>query len=484
MSKFQPISYYKNKNKKYSFLPFRFTELDKTQFVLTNMAGEYIVIKKSIFKKFFQKTLSQDTTEYNNLRNNHFLIDEETSIATELLPIKIRTRYNTLPEFTGLHMFVISLRCEHSCPYCQVSRQSHDKDKYDMSEETADKAIDLVFQSPSKYLKIEFQGGEPLLNFNLLKYIVINAKNKVPNDKHLSFVIATNLAVITDEIISFCKEHNINISTSLDGPKELHNRNRPRPGKDSYERTISGINKAKNALGPDSVSALMTTTEASLPHVKEIIDEYLIQNLNGVFLRPLSPYGYAIKTKYYDKYKSDTWLNFYKEGLDYIIKLNHNGTNFIEFYTKTILQKMFTFDSTGYVDLMSPAGTGIAAVIYNYDGAIYASDEGRMLAENKDYSFKLGTVNNTYKEIFGSDTLLNMLDESFAKSVPMCTDCAFEDYCGADPVFHHTTQKDIVGHKPTSEFCNRNMSIFKHLITRMENSKEDEKLFRYWATQC
>ena len=42
-------------------------------------------------------------------------------------------------------MFVISLRCEHSCPYCQVSRQSQDKQKFDMTKETADKAIDLVF---------------------------------------------------------------------------------------------------------------------------------------------------------------------------------------------------------------------------------------------------------------------------------------------------------------------------------------------------
>ncbi len=90
----------------------------------------------------------------------------------------------------------------------------------------------------------------------------------------LQFVIATNLAVITDEILEYCKSHGIFISTSLDGPADLHNRNRPRPGNDSYERTIAGIDKVRNILGRDKVSALMTTTQGSLNRVKDIIDEY------------------------------------------------------------------------------------------------------------------------------------------------------------------------------------------------------------------
>ena len=146
-------------------------------------------------------------------------------------------------------MFVISLRCEHSCPYCQVSRQSQDKQKFDMTKETADKAIDLVFQSPSKNIKIEFQGGEPLLNFEILKYIVLEAKARKPLEKNLDFVIATNLALINDEVLDFCKLHGINISTSLDGPKDLHNKNRPRPGNNSYEKAIKGIKKSKKCSG-------------------------------------------------------------------------------------------------------------------------------------------------------------------------------------------------------------------------------------------
>ena len=59
---------------------------------------------------------------------------------------------------------------------CQVSRKTENKFDFDMSKEIAVKSLDLVFKSPSKNIKIEFQGGEPLLNFDLIKFIVIEAK--------------------------------------------------------------------------------------------------------------------------------------------------------------------------------------------------------------------------------------------------------------------------------------------------------------------
>ena len=130
---------------------------------------------------------------------------------------------------------------------------------------------------------------------------------------------------------------------------------------------------------------------------------------------------------------------------------------------------------------MNPAGLGIAVIVYNYDGKIYASDEGRMLAESGDDYFCLGTTEDSYSDIFTSDKLLTTLESSFTKSVPLCSDCVYEEFCGADPVFHYATQKDIVGHKPTSEFCNRNIEIFKHLINLMDKSPKIEKLFRSWV---
>ena len=79
-------------------------------------------------------------------------------------------------------------------------------------------------------------------------------KKEIPK---LAFVIATNLALINNEILEFCMLHDIQISTSLDGPRELHNKNRPRPGKNSYEKTIEGIKKSREVLGINNVNALM-----------------------------------------------------------------------------------------------------------------------------------------------------------------------------------------------------------------------------------
>ena len=88
------------------------------------------------------------------------------------------------------------------------------------------------------------------------------------------------------------------------------------------------------------------------------------------------------------------------------------------------------------MDLRNPAGIGIGALVYNYDGDVYASDESRMLAEMGDKTFRLGNVHaDTWERLITSDALLAPLEESFAGSVPMCSDCAFQPYCGSEPVF-------------------------------------------------
>ena len=99
-----------------------------------------------------------------------------------------------------------------------------------------------------------------------------------------------------------------------------------------------------------------------------------------------------------------------------------------------------------------------------------------------DKTFRMGNVHeHSYEQLFGSDALLTPLEETFASSVPMCSDCAFEPYCGADPVYHHATQGDLVGRKPLSGFCAKNMAIFRGLIGMIEEDPDTRRLFRHWA---
>src|SRR5215831_15462035 len=149
MSKFQNLEFYKTAQSSYTLLPFRFTALDRDRYVLTNAVGEYLITTREKVFDFVEHKLSHEDSIYTELRARHFLIDESSAIAPELLAIKLRTKYERLAEFTGLHIFVVTLRCEHSCPYCQVSRQSEDKTAFDMTLEIAEKSLALVFQSPS-----------------------------------------------------------------------------------------------------------------------------------------------------------------------------------------------------------------------------------------------------------------------------------------------------------------------------------------------
>lgn len=460
----------------------RLISLDVDRYVLTNFAGEYAVLPKETVRRFVHHELDMDSQVYEDLKSRHFVVDGDSAVALDLLAVKYRTKQSLLANFTSLFMYVVTLRCEHSCPYCQVSRQSVDRHAYDMKPDVAERAIDFMFRSPSKSIKVEFQGGEPLLNFDLVRRIVERVELRNESEgRDLQFVIATNLAPLTDDVLSFCQSHPIYISTSLDGPEDLHNRNRPRPGNDSYKLAVQGIRRVREALGADRVSALMTTTAASLSCPEAIIDEYVRQGFSSIFLRPLSPYGFAAKTGLVKKYSVDRWLDFYRTTLTHVIELNAQGVPFREEYASLLLRKMLTPYPTGYVDLQSPAGIGIAGLVFNYDGDIYASDEARMLAETSDRRFRLGNLaTDAFEDVMLSDTLVDVLSETMTEGVPMCVDCGFQPYCGSDPVYHHATQGDVVGFKPASDFCRKNMIILRHLIRLLEDDEKAASVLTGW----
>jgi radical SAM protein with 4Fe4S-binding SPASM domain len=149
-----------------------------------------------------------------------------------------------------------------------------------------------------------------------------------------------------------------------------------------------------------------------------------------------------------------------------------------------VAKKIWSNDNPGYVDLTSPAGIGIGGIVYNYDGDIYASDEGRMLAEMGDTTFRLGNLaTHSYHDYMLSEALLSPLTQSLALSAPACATCAFEPYCGADPVYHHATMGDFVGHKSTSGFCKRNMGVFSAILRRARDDRLARETFHHWASR-
>lgn len=463
----------------YQLLPFDLFPFDDARYVLTNLVGEHLVVAREVLIDLVGGRLESDSPYYTALESRHFLFGGGSTVALDLLATKYRTKQSVLQELTGLFVFVVTLRCDQECTYCQASRRGPGDRRFDMSMEHADRAVDFMFGSPSKALKVEFQGGEPLLNFDVVRRVVERAERRnLCEGRDLSFVLATNLGALKEEHLAFCAEHRIVLSTSLDGPEDLHNRNRPRPSSGSHARTVDGIARARAALGHDAVSALMTTTAESLSRGRDVVDEYARLGFESIFLRCQRPYGLAR----HDHIDTDQWLEFYRIALSRILELNHSGTRMREEFASIILRKALTPFPTRYVDLQSPAALGIGCVAINYDGAIYASDESRMLAETGDETFRLGHVDtDSFASAIGSDHLLELLHGTMLEGVPMCADCAFRPYCGADPVYHHAVEGDLIGFKPTSADCRRNMGVMRHLFALLEDSPADAQILQGWA---
>lgn len=487
---FKPMSFFRSgANPDYELLPFRFGRVPglPDEILVSSETGEYHFLSEDDFKSLVQKRLSPLSTTYLDLRSKKFLADASLTrdLSIRLSAARLRSRKSFLRGGNHLHILVVTLRCDHSCPYCQVSRQTADKMRFDMSDVNLRFAVDRIFEASSDAVTVEFQGGEPLLAFETIrKAVELIEDRNVTGKKHLSFVVATTLHLADDSILQYFRKHNIRASTSLDGPPWLHNANRPNRDGDSHSRTIQGIDRARAAIGDENVAALVTITKASLDHARAIVDEYVDRGFRSIFLRPLSPFGFASKASNRLGYSPADFLAFYQQALEYIIDLNCKGTCIEEAYATLLLTHILTPFSTRYVDLRSPCGAGLDTLVYNYDGLVYPSDEARMLAEMGNSELSLGHVSQPLSQLLQSQAMEQLLAGGIAEALPGCSDCVYLPYCGADPVFSIATQGDPIGHRPTSSFCRRQTGMFELLFRSLrKKNPETIKVFLSWLSR-
>ena len=480
---FKDSEEYNSFTEKYYLLPFKFHRLNKNTELLVSEVGDFIMCPTGTYLDIVQRNINKEAHSdlYKDLISKFIISEEPISLMIDNIANRYRTKKVFLNSFTALHIFVISLRCEHTCSYCQVSRVTKNKEKYDMSFLHIDKGIEFMMKSPNQYVTMEFQGGEALLAFDEIKYGVKKAQEEaLIYGKEVKYVICTNLSLVNKEMLSFCKDNNVLMSSSLDGPKFIHDENRNKPGESSYELAVKGIALCREII-EDNVSALMTTSDLSLEYPIEIVDEYRKQGFSGIFLRNISPYGFALRTTK-NRYSTDKFLEFYKVALNYIIELNKKGEFFVESFSQILLTKMLTPFSPGYVDMQSPSGILTGAIVFNYNGEVYCSDESRMLAEEKDFTFRIGHLDtDTYDNIFYSNNSRQILNKwGVNESLAGCSECALQQFCGTDPVLHWATQGDAYGYRPTSSFCNKNMEIIRYLFELMDTDLDVKRIFESW----
>lgn len=469
----------------YKLLPLRFRRLpwDIERVFVSSLAGDWLMMKRDAFEQLILGTLQPDDPIMADLEARHLVVLDTRRSTLAPLISQFRTRKSYLLGGPALHIFVVSLRCHHTCSYCQVSRQQTNAKAFDLSDTAATMAVERLFEWPSRELTIEFQGGEPLLHFDQVRLITEQiVRRNIDEKRALRFVIASTLHDLTDDQLAFLQAHQFKLSTSLDGPEWLHNANRPRPERDSYRRTVEGIERGRKVLGDDAVSALTTLTRRSLDVPTEIIDEYRKLGLHSISLRPLSPYGFAARTRERHGYSTEAFLRFYSVALDHLFGVNRDGYAMDETQASLLLSQLLGPFGHGYVDLRSPTGAGFGAVIYDHDGRVYPSDEARMLAAMGDSRFALGRVDQSVKEWLISPAMEQLMSAGVAEALPTCSDCAYVPLCGADPIEHFARQGDVFGHRPTSDFCQRQMGLFDLLLRRYEAADSQERdILERWA---
>lgn len=454
---------------------FNFKE-NKNNYLITNDIGKYNFLSKQDFKDLIQR--KELTPELKHeLIENGFIYEGNEEIFASNQAMKLRRAKEYLLVPTTLHIFVVSKNCNFNCIYCQAGNLNQ-KENYNMSKETAKKAVEIAMESPSRYLTFEFQGGEPLMNFETIKYIIEYSKS-ISNGKYIEYNLVSNLTLLTDEMIEFFIDNEVTICTSIDGNRELQNKNRPYKNADSYQETINQIKKLKERQ--IIVNAIETTTKYSLSKYKEIVDEYIELGLESIFIRPLTKLGKADNNWKNVGYKAEEFLGFYKKALDYIIEKNKQGIFLSEGHSNIFLKKILLNQPVNYMELRSPCGGAIGQLAYYYDGNIYTCDEGRMLSEMGDDSFKLGNVyENTYKELMQCDCTKAMCVSSCIECLPYCSTCAYMPYCGTCPVINLAQDDNIFSQNPREYRCKIYGGILDILFNYIEKELDVVEIFKRW----
>ena len=457
--------------------------------LLTNEAGEWHMLSEADFATFLSGELGAEHPEHPALAERGFLRE---GLDLDALADKVRRKRRYLGLGPHLHIVITTLRCNQDCQYCHASRTDMDRVDTDMSLETAKKVVDTAMQSTSPYINFEYQGGEPTVNFEVIKFCVEYAREKNRHEKKtLDHSLVTNMTYMTEEHAEWLLANDVLICTSLDGPEDVHNFNRTwRTGDNAYDKVLHWIgyfNRRYVEMGRDPelwhVDALMTTTRKSLENWKEIIDLYVSLGIRNLHFRPLNPFGFATKTWNKIGYTTAEYVAVYEQALDYIIELNKQGVEVSEGTASIFLKKILTPDDPNFVDIRNPVGSGTGQVAYNPDGAVLPSDEGRMIHAMGDEMFLLGQVGeSSYGDIVRHDTVKTLAVASLLDTLPMCSTCWNAPYCGVRPLHNYMNFGDLFGQRPNTPKCQEHMNIARLLFERLaEDDGTVERIFRRWT---
>ena len=236
----------------------------------------------------------------------------------------------TLKEKTRGVVKALCLHIAHTwnlnCSYCFASQGKYHGERAVMDLETGKRALDFLIENSGtrRNLEVDFFGGEPLLNFEVVKQLVMYAREiEGKHNKNFRFTLTTNGMLIDDDVIDFANREMSNVVLSLDGRREIHDRFRvDYAGNGSFDKIVPKFQKLVQARGGKNYYMRGTFTHAN-PDFLEDIKVMLDLGFNELSMEPvvcapgdeaeLTPSDMEIVKDQYEKL-AELMLERHKEG--------------------------------------------------------------------------------------------------------------------------------------------------------------------------
>lgn len=184
----------------------------------------------------------------------------------------------------------ISHNCNLNCSYCFASQGKYNGERAVMSYEVGKQALDFLVANSGtrRNLEVDFFGGEPLMNFDVIKQLVAYARSiEKEAKKNFRFTLTTNGMLIDDDVIDFANREMSNVVLSLDGRKEIHDRFRvDYAGNGSFDKIVPKFQKLVQARGGKDYYMRGTFTHAN-PDFLEDIKVMLDLGFNELSMEPV-----------------------------------------------------------------------------------------------------------------------------------------------------------------------------------------------------
>ncbi len=184
----------------------------------------------------------------------------------------------------------IAHTCNLNCAYCFASQGKYSGERALMSFEVGKRALDFLVENSGtrRNLEVDFFGGEPLMNFDVVKQLVEYARSiEKEKNKNFRFTLTTNGVLIDDDVIDFANREMSNVVLSLDGRKEVHDRYRvDYAGNGSWERIVPKFQRMVEARGGKNYYMRGTFTHAN-PDFLNDIKEMLSLGFNELSMEPV-----------------------------------------------------------------------------------------------------------------------------------------------------------------------------------------------------